>query len=208
MHVCIVTRGKSIAVTTLHTLMNLHMFALQKGAHVDIHFTTDLSSLPKLLKTGERIIWFDYGTNLDEHTLRQLMEPFEKDVRVLVCPSVREGINWDMFRKKTLAGSTEPASQRGLAFDTEVGKKLEDGLYEVTATSARVWAMDSKPIDKKLRGEKVQVKLPTETYEAMFETIQRLGIKVAAATKASVVCHYTHECVGNILETPGVRLGQ
>lgn len=208
MHVCVVTRGKSIAVTTLHTLMNINMYALQKGTHVDIHFVPDMSSLPKLLKTGERILWFDYGTNLDDQTLVKLMDPFEKDVRVLVCPSVKEGINWDMFRKKTLTGTSEPASQRGLTFDTEVGKKLADGLYEVTTTSARVWAMDSKPIDKKLRGEKVQVKLPTESYEAMFESIKRLGIKVAAATKASVVCHYTHECVGNILETPGVRLGK
>ena len=208
MHVCVVTRGKSIAVTTLHTLMNINMYALQKGTHVDIHFVPDMSSLPKLLKTGERILWFDYGTNLDDQTLVKLMDPFEKDVRVLVCPSVKEGINWDMFRRKTLTGTSEPASQRGLTFDTEVGKKLADGLYEVTTTSARVWAMDSKPIDKKLRGEKVQVKLPTESYEAMFESIKRLGIKVAAATKASVVCHYTHECVGNILETPGVRLGK
>ena len=208
MHVCVVTRGKSIAVTTLHTLMNINMYALQKGTHVDIHFVSDMSSLPKLLKTGERILWFDYGTNLDDQTLVKLMDPFEKDVRVLVCPSVKEGINWDMFRKKTLTGTSEPASQRGLTFDTEVGKKLADGLYEVNTTSARVWAMDSKPIDKKLRGEKVQVKLPTESYEAMFESIKRLGIKVAAATKASVVCHYTHECVGNILETPGVRLGK
>jgi hypothetical protein len=188
--------------------MNINMYALQKGTHVDIHFVPDMSSLPKLLKTGERILWFDYGTNLDDQTLVKLMDPFEKDVRVLVCPSVKEGINWDMFRKKTLTGTSEPASQRGLTFDTEVGKKLADGLYEVTTTSARVWAMDSKPIDKKLRGEKVQVKLPTESYEAMFESIKRLGIKVAAATKASVVCHYTHECVGNILETPGVRLGK
>lgn len=206
MHVCVVTRNKSLAATTLHSLMNINMYSMMKGMHVDIHFVSDMSGLPKLIKTGERIVWFDYGTNIDEETLKKLIDPFEKDVKVLVCPSVREGIDWDMFRRKTLAGSKEPAYQRALTFDTDVSKKLDDGLYEVVKTSARVWAMDSKPIDKKLRGDKVQVKLPTETYESMFDCLKKLGIRIGAATRANVICHYVHECSGNILETPGVVL--
>ena len=208
MHVCVVTRNKSLAATTLHSLMNINMYSMMKGVHVDIHFVNDMSGLPKLIKTGERIVWFDYGTNIDEETLKKLIDPFEKDVKVLVCPSVREGIDWDMFRRKTLAGSKEPAYQRALTFDTDVSKKLDDGLYEVVKTSARVWAMDSKPIDKKLRGDKVQVKLPTETYESMFDCLKRLGIRIGAATRANVICHYVHECSGNILETPGVVLNK
>jgi hypothetical protein len=206
MHVCVVTRNKSLAATTLHSLMNINMYSMMKGIHVDIHFVSDMSGLPKLIKTGERIIWFDYGTNIDEETLKKLIDPFEKDVKVLVCPSVREGIDWDMFRRKTLAGSKEPVYQRALTFDTDVSKKLDDGLYEVVKTSARVWAMDSKPIDKKLRGDKVPVKLPTETYESMFDCLKKLGIRIGAATRANVICHYVHECSGNILETPGVVL--
>ena len=204
MYVCVVTKNKSISATTLHTLMNINMYAMMRGKHVDVQFVTDLSGLPKLIKTGERIIWFDYGTNIDEETLKKLIEPFEKDVKVLVCPSVKEGIDWNMFRKKTLEGSTESSSQRALTFDTDVSKKLDDGLYEVVKTSARVWAMDSKPVDKKLRGDKIQVKLPTASYEEMFETLQKIGIRIGAATRARVVCHYIHECQGNILETPGV----
>ena len=206
MHVCVVTRNKSLAATTLHSLMNINMYSMMKGTHVDIHFVSDMSGLPKLIKTGERIIWFDYGTNIDEETLKKLIDPFEKDVKVLVCPSVREGIDWDMFRRKTLAGSKEPAYQRALTFDTDVSKKLDDGLYEVVKTSARVWAMDSKPIDKKLRGDKVPVKLPTDTYESMFDCLKKLGVRIGAATRANVICHYVHECSGNILETPGVVL--
>ena len=204
MYVCVVTKNKSISATTLHTLMNINMYAMMRGKHVDVQFVTDLSGLPKLIKTGERIVWFDYGTNIDEETLKKLIEPFEKDVRVLVCPSVKEGIDWAMFRKKTLEGSSESASQRALTFDTDVSKKLDDGLYEVVKTTARVWAMDSKPVDKKLRGDKIQVKLPTASYEEMFETLQKIGIRIGAATRARVVCHYIHECQGNILETPGV----
>lgn len=208
MHVCVVIRAKSIAATTLHAMMNINMYAMHKGYHVDIHFVKDMSGLPKLIKTGERIVWFDYGTSIDEESIKKVCEPFEKDVKMIVCPAVKEGVDWDMFRKKTLAGTSEPASQRGLTFDTSVGKKIADGLYEVTKSEARVWAMDSKPIDKKIRGNKVQLKLATDTYESLFTQLISLGIKVAALSKARVVCQYTHECPGNILETPHVRLNK
>jgi len=175
-----------------------------RGIHLDISFVQDKSGLPKLIKSGERIIWLEYGTNLDETSIHKAVDPFDKNIQVLVFPAVKEGINWDMFAKKTKAGSTEPVNQRGLEFDTTVGKKLADSLYEVTSTEARVWAMDGKPVDKKLRGEKVPVKLPSD--ESMFRVLAGLGIKIGAQTSATVICHFVHECVGNILETAGVKL--
>lgn len=208
MHVCVVTRAKSIAATTLHAIMNINMYAMHKGYHVDLHFVKDMSGLAKLIKTGERIIWFDYGTSVDEETIKKLCDPFDKDVKVMVCPAVKEGVDWEMFRKKTAEGSTEPASQRGLSFDTTVGKKWADGLYETTKSEARVWAMESKPVDKKIRGDKVQHKLAIESYESLFVQLISLGIKVGALATARVVCQYTHECPGNILETPHVRLNK
>jgi hypothetical protein len=146
----------------------------------------------------------EYGTNLDEGSLVKAILPFDKNIQVLVFPAVKEGINWQMFAKKTMAGTTEPVNQRGLEFDTAVGKKLADSLYEVTGTEARVWAMDAKPVDKKLRGEKVPVKLPLD--ESMFRVLQGQGIKIGALTSATVICHFVHECVGNILETAGVKI--
>jgi len=203
-HVCAVTKNKSISATTLHTMMNIHMQCMMKGIHLDISFVPDKAGLPRLIKTGERIVWLEYGTNLDEGSIMKAILPFEKNLQVLVFPAVKEGINWDMFSKKTKAGSTEPANQRGLEFDTSVGRKLADSLYEVTSTEARVWAMDGKPVDKKLRGEKVPVKLPAD--ESMFRVLQGQGIKIGAVTSATVICHFVHECVGNILETAGVRM--
>jgi len=203
-HICAVTRNKSISATTLHTMMNIHMLCMMKGHHLDIAFVNDHVGLPKLLKSGERIIWMEYGTNLDEKSLHKAIDPFDKGLQVLVFPAVKEGINWQAFSKRTKEGSTEPAHQRGLEFDTEVGKKLGDSLYEVKNTSARVWAMDAKPVDKKLRGDKMPVKLPMD--ETMFCALQNLGIKIGALTSAQVVCHFVHECVGNILETSGVEL--
>ena len=203
-HVCAVTKNKSISATTLHTMMNIHMNCMIKGIHLDICFVPDKAGLPRLIKTGERIVWLEYGTNLDEGSIQKAIMPFEKNLHVLVFPAVKEGINWDMFARKTKAGSTEPANQRGLEFDTSVGRKLADSLYEVTSTEARVWAMDGKPVDKKLRGEKVPVKLPMD--ESMFRVLQGQGIKIGAVTSATVICHFVHECVGNILETAGVRM--
>lgn len=203
-HICAVTRNKSISATTLHTMMNIHMVCMMKGKHLDISFVNDRAGLPKLIKSGERIIWLEYGTNLDDKSIHKAIDPFDKGMQVLVFPAVNEGINWDRFAKKTKEGSTEGACQRGLEFDTEVGKKLAESLYEVKSTTARVWAMDAKPVDKKLRGDKIPVKLPLD--ETMFCTLQGLGIKVGAVTSATVICHFVHECVGNILETSGVEL--
>jgi hypothetical protein len=206
-HICMVTRNRSISATTLHTAMNIHMLCMQKGEHLEIHFMENKSGLPKLIKTGERIFWMDYGTNLNMEVLGKVLEPFEKGIQVLVFPSVKEGIDWQMFERKIKEGSTESVHQSALTFDTEVGKKLAEGLYECTKTSARVWAMDSKPVDKKLRGDKIPVKLPLDNNEEMFDCLRRLGVKIGAATEAAVVCHYVHECFGNILEAAGVQLG-
>jgi len=207
LHICAVTRNKSISATTLHTMMNLHMLCMQRGVHIEIHFVEDRTVLPKIIKSGERIFWMDYGTNLNSEILHTVVEPFEKGVHVLVFPCVKEGIDWKMFEKKTMEGSSEPAGQRGLTFDTEVGKKLANGMYECQSTSARVWVMDSKPVDKKLRGGKEVVKLPTEgSSEKMFKTLQTQGIKIGVMSEALVVCHFIHECFGNILEASGVKL--
>jgi len=205
-HVVALTRNKSISATTLHTMMNIHMVCMVKGFHIEIHFVADKTSLPKIFKSGERLVVMEYGTNLDDKSILKAIDPFDKGIQVLVFPSVTEGINWDRFIKKTKEGSTEPASQRALDFDTEVGKKLGDGLYECKSTSARVWAMDTKPVDKKLRGGKVPIKLPLDDNSVMFSTLSNLGIKIGVLSTATVVCHYVHECFGNILEASGVQL--
>jgi hypothetical protein len=187
-------------------MMNIHMACMYRGFHLDVHFVNDKSSLPKMIKTGDRIVWMEYGTNLDQNSIGKAVDPFDKNLNVLVFPSVKEGIDWPRFVAKTKEGSTEPAHQRGLNFDTEVGRKLADGLYECAKTSARVWSMDAKPVDKKIRGGKVPVKLPLLNNEEMFGTLTSLGVKIGVLSTASVICHYVHECLGNILEASGVQL--
>jgi hypothetical protein len=185
--------------------MNVHVMCMMRGTHLEIHFAEDKSALQKLIKSGERIFFIDYGMQLNNEILNKVIEPFDKGVQILVFPAVKEGIRWDLFEKKTLAGSAEPVNQRGLEFDTRVGRKLADGLYECESTSARVWAMDAKPVDKKLRGGKDTIKLPLDD-ENMFSTLSKIGVKIGVASEAHIVCHYIHECFGNILEAAGVDL--
>lgn len=206
LHCIAVTRNRAISATTLHTMMNVHVQCMMRGHHLEIHFVDDKSTLPKIIKSGDRIFWMEYGTNLNNEMIAKVLEPFDKGVQVVVFPAVKEGIRWDLFTKKTLAGSTEPANQRGLDFDTEVGRKLADGLYECKRTSARVWAMDAKSVDKKLRGGKIPVNLPTDDNEKMFDCLSKIGVKIGVMSEAEVICHFVHECFGNILEASGVKL--
>ena len=206
LHLCVETRNKSISATTLHTMLNTHMLCMQRGVHLEIHFVTDKSTLPKIIKSGDRIFWMEYGTNLNMEILHKIFEPFEKGVQVLVFPAVKEGINWDRFMKKSREGTTELVTQRGLDFDTVTGRKLAPGLYECEKTEARVWVMDGKAVDKKLRGGKTTLHLPVDNPEVMFARLKEFGIKIGVASEAIVVCHYVHECFGNILEAAGVSL--
>jgi hypothetical protein len=205
MYVVCVTRNKSIAVTTLHSLMTFGMHAAQRQVPIEYVFVEGLDALPKLVKTCERVLWFDYGTNLDQDSIPRVLSPMEKDIRVVVFPSVVEGVDWDMFRKKTVAGSTEPIHQRALTFDTEVTKKVVGtDLYDVEKTSARVWVMDAKPIDKKLKS--VQKNLSCDSYESLFAQLKSNNLRVVALPSATVIRHFTHKCLGNILEMPGVMM--
>lgn len=205
MYVLAVTRNKSIAVTTLHSLMTIQMHAAHRGVHAETVFVEGLSALPKYIKTGERLVWFDYGTNLDNDSIPRLFAPMEKDVRVVVFPAVTEGVDWDMFKKKTVTGSTEPIYQRGLNFDTDVSKKIVGtDVWDVDKTSARVWVMDSNHVNKKLKS--VSKNVSCESYESLFQQLKTLGIRIAALPSAVVVRHFTHECLGNILEAPGIMM--
>jgi len=66
--------------------------------------------------------------------------------------------------------------------------------------------MDAKPVDKKLRGGKTTVTLPLDDNEAMFSRLLNLDVKIGVAAEATVICHFVHECFGNILEASGVEL--
>jgi hypothetical protein len=66
--------------------------------------------------------------------------------------------------------------------------------------------MDARPVDKRLRGGDTLVQLPVTNDGIMFARLQQIGVKIGVMSEAVVVCHFVHECFGNILEAAGVQL--
>jgi hypothetical protein len=152
------------------------------------------------MKSSEKLLWVDYGACLDSPSFDMLFEKYE----VLVYPSVKEGINWEVFKDRVQKGTDEPVNQVGLDFDTDVGKKISDGVYTVNSSNPAVFAIDCSKVIDKVRDRKGHgLNLPT-TIEDMFKKFVQKEVKITAYTKCKVLRHYSHECVGNILEAVGV----
>lgn len=205
-NVCIVTRNKAITITTLHMLLHLSGKCYSSGQHqICIHFVDSTKHIPKLIKTSDRILWVNYGHSLDADSFDKIFN-FTSDV--LVFPSVKEGVNWDRFRKNVAEDSKEPLHQYGMEFDTEIGTKVSDGVWTVTKSNPAVFVIDCKATDKKMRTRKGDgIKLPRD-IDQIFEKFQEHDVKIHAWTKANIIAHFTHECVGNILEANGVNCQQ
>ena len=140
-----------------------------------------------------------YSVQVDDDSLIKLLGPIPKGYQGIVCPAVTEGIDWDMFRKKVKDGEDEPVSQMGLNFDTDVEKRIDDNFWTIKSTTPKVWVIDCKAAIKSLRDRKGEgLKIPTQIQDLFTK------LKVCAFVKARVLVTYTHECLGNILETAGV----
>jgi hypothetical protein len=200
------SRSKAIHCTTMHTIMNIHMFCMIKNIHMDVHFLRDRTSLTKLFKNTDRLIVLEYGSSLNQECIGTMCSQMPPSYNVMVFPAVKEGINWEMFKKKTAEGSSEPAQQRGLDFDTVLDKQIGESLWTVKSTEAMVWCMDTKQVDKKSRGAKDSVKIPVDSPKELFACLQHLGIKICACSAAKCTVHYTHECISNIMESAGVNV--
>ena len=201
--VAVMTRNKSIYVTCLHMLLQLTATCIQSNNQMNIVFVNDTSGLQKLIKTSERLLWVDYGACLDTDSFPKIFEKME----VLVFPAVKEGIDWGRFKTNIENGTKEPVSQAGLEFDTQVGRKVSDGMYIVESSVPSIWVMDTKCADK-LRDKKGEgINLPG-SIEDIFKKFVAKDVKVVAYTKCNVLRHYSHECVGNILEAVGITCKQ
>ena len=200
---CIVTKSKSIFTTTLHSAMNLNMLCMSKNINLEINFVSDRDGIQKYIKSSDRLMWLDNGVSVDLETLKRMTDDFPENYRVLVAPCVLDDIDWTLFKKKTLEGTDEPVNQRGLKFDTVTSpvtsKKLSDSLADFvsSSTDCRVFAMDCKHVQKKLRES-------DSTFKS-FEHLKKIGVKIGVMRSCSVLCHYVHESIGNILESSGVR---
>lgn len=195
----VVTRNKSASVKTLHTLLKLNIVCLEKGVHNRIIFTNDdfptrRTNLQKNLKTTDRLLWIDYGIHIDEDSLRQVVSN-DWNWHGIVFPCVTEGINWEDF--KTNIDTTEPISQKGLSFDTTVGKKVSGDFYTIKHTNPKCFCVNTKHLLKNIK--KINL-----DFGELFKELSDTKFKTVAYTAARLVVTYPHECLGNILGAAGV----
>lgn len=205
----VITRNKSCHVRTLHTLLQLNLLCMQNGIQQEIAFCKDNPFeknilILKKIKECDRLLFIDYATQPDQQSLVKLLSKFG-DWNCLVCPCVKEGIDWENFKKNVVKNTSEPVEQIGLDFDTEVGQKIDDSTYVVLKTDPKCWAIDSSNVFRKIKEKKkgVKTKLPVHNEE-MFDHFKKNGVRIAAYTKAHVLTVFSHECLGNILNAAGV----
>jgi hypothetical protein len=201
----IVTRSKSCSVKTLHTILRLNIQCVQNGAQNEIVYVNDdpfekIDMIQKCLPNCDKLFFIDFGISVDEESIKQIFENHE-GVGVLVFPGVKEGIDWGLFKRKVKEGSSEPVSQMGLNFDTEVDKKISKDIYAVTSTQAKSWVMSSKNVIKNTKDKKGKWGLNVK----MFEKLKEQKVKIYAFTAAKLTMSYPHECISNILNAAGVK---
>ena len=206
----LVTRSGSCHVKTLHTVLRNNIQSVQRSdVQSQIVFVNDdpyekASSIENHMKTSDRILFVDFGIHLDDGSLSTVYNPNET-YNVIIFPGVKEGIDWDMFKDKISNDSKEPTYQMGLTFDTEVGAAINGDFYKVESSSARAWMMMCKPVIKNMRCKRTGKLKISPKSDTMFEKFKENGVKVVAYTAASPTFTYPHECVGNILNSAGVK---
>jgi len=207
MKICTVvtTRSKSCSVKTLHTILKLNIQCLQNNVQNEIVYVNDdpfekIEMIQKCLSKCDRLFFVDFGIGVDDASVKQIFESHE-GLGVLVFPGVKEGIDWGLFKHKVREGSSEPVSQMGLNFDTQVGKKISTDIYSVTSTEAKSWVMFSKNVMKNAKDKKGNFNL----HVKMFDKLKEQGVKIYAFTASKLTMTYPHECISNILGAAGVK---
>lgn len=214
LHVVLVSKNKSIYVKTLHSILGIEALCHQVGLQLDITFINDdpnakMDLLKKKLKSADRIFWVEYGVSVNKESLINSVIKYDNHDG-LVFPVVKEGIDWDVFRQKCKDNSDEPAYQMGLTFDTDVSNRIvnkERNLYEVTQTDPYCWVLDCKRVMRKLtdKNKKKSFVFPG-TIGEFFKKCTDRNVRLAASVDSITYNHFTHECVGNIMNIPGLTI--
>jgi hypothetical protein len=206
----IVTRSHACHVKTLHTILRFNIACLQSGqVQNEVSFVNDdpyekSEAIHKFMKTHDRIFFVDFGIHVDEASLNTVLAKNE-GYGAVVFPGVKEGIDWDMFKKKVHEKSTEPIEQMGLTFDTEVLAKVAEDIHTVKTSGAKSWVLMTKPVLRSIRDKRTGTYKIHPKLDVMFAKFKEHGVRVVAFTAAKLVNTYTHECVGNIVNSSGVK---
>ena len=206
----LVTRGKSCHVKTLHTILRFNILCIQTGGiQNEVVFVNDdpfekSDMIHRFIKTHDRIFFVDFGIHVDDESMKVVIDKNE-GLGTIVFPGVKEGINWGMFKEKVLAGSEEPTEQLGLDFDTEVTTKITENIYNVKNTGAKSWVLMCKPVLKQIKDKRSGLYKIHPKLDVMFSKFKEHGVKIVAFTAAKLIQTYSHECIGNIVNSSGVK---
>ena len=75
----IVTRSKAVHVKTLHTVLRLNLYCIQKrDTQNEVVYVNDdpydkSASIQKYMKSADRILFIDFGVSLDEGSIGQVL---------------------------------------------------------------------------------------------------------------------------------------
>lgn len=206
----IVTRGHSCHVKTLHTILRFNIACIQSGAvQNEVVFVNDdpydkSEMIHTFMKTHDRIFFIDFGIHVDDESMKMVLAKNE-GYGAVVFPGVKEGINWETFKKKVHEESTEPVEQMGLDFDTEVIAKVAENIHTVKTSSAKSWVLMCKPVLKSIKDKRTGTYKIHPKLDVMFAKFKEHGVRVVAFTAAKLIHTYSHECIGNIVNSSGVK---
>ena len=203
----LVSRNRSVYARTLHTVLAIQGACRQNGIDMDVIFADDnevekLKILKTNLKGCDRILWFDYGMSVTPQSVSGLfLRPVTGvDCGVLPAP-VKDAIDWGTFVSEVNKNTSEPNHQIALTFDTEVGPReiIPDIMYEVKSTCPQLWWADSKKMLKKINKN-------APTARVMDDIFKNAKLQFGAVVGADVHTHFTHECMGGIMNMSGIRM--
>ena len=206
----IVTRSHACHVKTLHTILRFNIACIQAGSvQNEVAFVNDdpyekSETIHKFMKTHDRIFFIDFGIQVDDESMKMVLAKNE-GFGAVVFPGVREGINWDTFKKKVHEGSTEPVEQMALEFDTEVIAKVEENIHTVKTSGAKSWVIMCKHVLKNIKDKRNGTYKIHPKLDVMFAKFKEHGVRLVAFTAAKLVHTYSHECIGNIVNSSGVK---
>ena len=182
----VITRNKTFNVRTLHMILKLNILCIKNGIVNDISFVNDdVESRKNAFNIPyNRLVWIEYGVSLDNDSLITLVRPIPvPSYTSIIYPAVKEGVDWNIFKEKSIQDSSEPTYQYGMSFDTDVSECMYDMYYKViTSENPKIWLVDNDTIDDSiLRGASL------------------------AYVKADVTVAYSYECFGNILISSSIQ---
>jgi hypothetical protein len=81
---------------------------MNNNMQLSVNFHTDKSQIQKNIKASDRFVFIDYGCSVGGETIRKMLSEFPEGAKAIVLPTVMEGVDWALFKKKTLEKSSEP----------------------------------------------------------------------------------------------------